>query len=190
MVWLVVILISLIALAAVVLLAQQLREGGQATGPEIQMTPIVGGMAAAPTTQPVDGEPQVTATQAATPTPSMVEPAVGTTQTGVLTDSVEVAVAENAAGTDGEPDVVDAPTGFAVGAVVMAGADPLVLRAMADAEAPAMDSLAAGAELVVMEPTGDFETYPADVNGEAWVRLRAADGLVGWARVDDLVVVE
>jgi hypothetical protein len=60
-----------------------------------------------------------------------------------------------------------------------------VLRLYADVD-PNGQRLAqyeAGAEFIVVEP-GDYETYPVDMNGVRWYRVRAQDGLVGWVMAD------
>ncbi|MFM7585377.1 MAG: hypothetical protein ACKO9F_21985 [Caldilinea sp.] len=44
----------------------------------------------------------------------------------------------------------------------------------------------AGDLLTVVEPPGDIATYPVELNGVLWYRVRAADGLVGWAMADGI----
>lgn len=50
-----------------------------------------------------------------------------------------------------------------------------------------LESYEAGAAFTVMEPSAGFDGYPVTSGGLSWVRLRAADGLAGWARADSLV---
>jgi hypothetical protein len=50
-----------------------------------------------------------------------------------------------------------------------------------------LDSIAEGSILTVMEPGGDFASYPVEQEGQSWVRVRAADGLVGWTPTEGLV---
>lgn len=40
--------------------------------------------------------------------------------------------------------------------------------------------------LTVVEPPGDIATYPVELNGVLWYRVRAADGLVGWVMADGI----
>jgi hypothetical protein len=43
-----------------------------------------------------------------------------------------------------------------------------------------------GSIFKVMEPDGDFPSPVVLQDGEAWVRVRAEDGLAGWVLVVDL----
>jgi hypothetical protein len=74
---------------------------------------------------------------------------------------------------------------LAVGQKVIASRDTSVYTRAA-ATAPVMEVYDAGSEFVVMEPSADFEAYPVYLAGASWVRVRAADGLAGWARTDTL----
>lgn len=57
------------------------------------------------------------------------------------------------------------------------------LRLYVDAsrQAPVMNEYAAEASFTLLAPSGDYSAYPVEAAGEQWYRLRAADGLVGWA---------
>lgn len=52
--------------------------------------------------------------------------------------------------------------------------------------APTLAEYAAGDLLTVVEPPGDIATYPVELNGVLWYRVRAADGLVGWVMADGI----
>jgi hypothetical protein len=60
------------------------------------------------------------------------------------------------------------------------------MRAEPSKSAPVLDSYGPGAFFVVMEPDGDFPSPVVLQEGEAWVRVRAEDGLAGWVLVVDL----
>ena len=47
-----------------------------------------------------------------------------------------------------------------------------------------------GALFTVLEPGGDYDSYPVEVEGLRWYRLQADDGLVGWTLYDFLAPVE
>ncbi len=72
-------------------------------------------------------------------------------------------------------------TGDAVAALAT-----LRVFADADAGAPVLAEYEAGAPFVVLEPGADYAAYPVAVNGVAWYRVRAEDGLVGWVRGDQV----
>jgi len=57
------------------------------------------------------------------------------------------------------------------------------LRLYVDAsrQAPVMNQYAVEASFTLLAPSGDYSAYPVEAAGEAWYRLRAEDGLVGWA---------
>lgn len=56
----------------------------------------------------------------------------------------------------------------------------------ANPRAQAMGEYAAAATFVVIEPGADYAGYPVEINEVRWYRVRAADGLVGWAMADGL----
>jgi hypothetical protein len=47
-----------------------------------------------------------------------------------------------------------------------------------------LEEYPAGATFTVIEPSGVYTSYPIAVEGRSWYRLRAADGLVGWAIIE------
>jgi hypothetical protein len=77
------------------------------------------------------------------------------------------------------------PVVFAQGSVHQA-ARQLVLYATAASSSTVLDLYAPGSEFTVLEPNGDYIAYPVTSGGASWVRLRAADGLAGWAKADEL----
>lgn len=54
------------------------------------------------------------------------------------------------------------------------------LLADADQKSLVLNEYGEGEEFTVLAPSGDYDAYPVDLNGTSWVRLRAADGLIGW----------
>lgn len=55
------------------------------------------------------------------------------------------------------------------------------LYADASAGATVLAAYPPGTYLTSLEPSGDYESYPVERDGIAWVRIRSRDGLVGWA---------
>lgn len=47
-----------------------------------------------------------------------------------------------------------------------------------------------GAIFTVLEPSGDYDSYPVEAEGFRWYRLQADDGLVGWTVYEFLEVVD
>lgn len=47
--------------------------------------------------------------------------------------------------------------------------------------APVLNVYPSGTELLVLEPTGDYSTYPVEQGGISWLRVRDGAGLIGWA---------
>lgn len=77
------------------------------------------------------------------------------------------------------------PPGLQPGATVAASGDAgLRLYADANLNASIMDVYAAGALFTVLEPSDSYGVYPIEADNRKWYRLRAADGLVGWAHTD------
>lgn len=56
----------------------------------------------------------------------------------------------------------------------------VLLRADAGYASLVMDAFDDGSAFVVLEPSGDYAGYPVEHDDTRWVRVRAADGLVGW----------
>jgi hypothetical protein len=72
------------------------------------------------------------------------------------------------------------------GDTIVVGEGRAEIYADASADGVILDSLGSGVELEVIDPGGDFESYPVVVDGHDWVRVRAADGLVGWVMTDQV----
>jgi hypothetical protein len=247
-------LVTLIVVAAIWLGAQRLNNGAQPIGAEVQMTPIMGGMAVS-TTNATSGEPEVTATTGSndpavrastvvlSETEALSETAAVTATDGVTagvaltesapltsapvvsgaeevtaivatgeiselvavtatganteTDAVATPVATETPTTAPTPTVAPTPTAtprpvvpppvFAPGERVSVRAGRAPLYAEPSASAPVLDAVSEGSTLTVLEPGGDFASYPVEQAGQGWVRVRAADGLVGWTPTEGLV---
>lgn len=77
---------------------------------------------------------------------------------------------------------------FAVGDSVVATVGRVEIHADASQESMVLDSFGPGVVLDVIDPSGDYVEYPVRVEGFGWVRVRAADGLVGWVQTDQVEV--
>lgn len=78
------------------------------------------------------------------------------------------------------------PTAVLEPGAKVTAAGKLRLYADPDASAQRLAQYPADAVFVVVEPTGEFKAYPVENGGARWYRLRAADGLVGWAMANGL----
>jgi hypothetical protein len=195
--WAAAILVVIVVLIGVALGIERLNNTTQRSGAEVQLTPIVGGMAV-PTTPDSSGEPSVTATTGgavtATETLSAAETATEavTTAANPAASDAASATVDAASGTS-EPQVrvvAGSAPAFAPDMVVQNPTGDVTIYAEADAAAQVLDSYAPGVALTVLEPGGDFAGYPVEVDGEGWVRVRAADGLVGWTQAAGLTVAD
>lgn len=65
-----------------------------------------------------------------------------------------------------------------------------VVRLYADAapDAIVMNQYGVDSVFTLLEPSGLDAAYPVTVDGEPWYRVRAADGLVGWAPTAQLAM--
>ena len=94
------------------------------------------------------------------------------------------------AGTGATPDALAASN--QADTVVFEAGETVVARGVvrvypeANPRAQAMGEYAAAATFVVIEPGADYAGYPVEINEVRWYRVRAADGLVGWAMADGL----
>ena len=78
-----------------------------------------------------------------------------------------------------------APVPFAVGQALTAMQE-VTLFAARDSASLVLEEYAPGSSFTVLEPNDGFDAYPVNNGGAAWVRVRAADGLAGWAKADVL----
>lgn len=78
-----------------------------------------------------------------------------------------------------DPDIL------AVGAEVQARG-MLRIYAAAEPNAPTLAEYAAGDRFTVLGPPGNIIVYPVELSGVRWYRVRAEDGLVGWAMADGI----
>jgi len=117
-------------------------------------------------------------------------PATATPRAGGVV--VDVQAEGNAAGTESEASApVDAPPPtptpfvFTVGTVVTA-TTPLSMYASAASASNVLEVYSSGTPFTVLEPNDQFTAYPVANGGASCMRLRAADGLAGWAKADAL----
>jgi len=75
---------------------------------------------------------------------------------------------------------------FAVGDKVVPNSGRLELYADAAPDAMVLDSYGPSAVLEVLDSDEDNGAYPVVVDGESWLRVRAADGLVGWVKANEV----
>ena len=141
---------------------------------EITATEVVTDGVAMTATAPAESTaPQATATDEATTDEATVEPTATATRQPTATPRPTA--------------VVDAPV-LAAGDMVGAVEGRVEIYADASLDALVLDSFGTGVELEVLDPSGDYETYPVEVDGHGWARVRAADGLVGWVMTDQVEV--
>lgn len=95
-------------------------------------------------------------------------------------DPVAGATPEDAApASPTDPDILE------IGAEVQARG-MLRLYAFADPAAPTLAEYAAGERFIILGPPGDIVTYPVELSGVRWYRVRADDDLVGWVMADGI----
>lgn len=194
--WAAAILVVVLVLIGIALGVERLNDQTQRIGAEVQLTPIVGGMAVPTTPASSSGEPGVVVTDGAALT------ATGTlSPSAAVTDAATIAGTAAASGTatggtaagEAEPQVTvlagPAPV-FEPDTAVHNSSGDVLVYAEPSLEAQVLDSYAAGVALTVLEPGGDFTAYPVEVEGQGWVRVRAADGLVGWTPAAGLTPVD
>lgn len=105
----------------------------------------------------------------------------------------EAAAASDAAQAEAAPASPPTATPLPVltpGMALVAGEGGLALRALPDPASPIREVYDAGAAFIVLEPSGDYDTYPVEGGGLPWYRVRASDGLVGWAEVAALTLAD
>jgi hypothetical protein len=74
---------------------------------------------------------------------------------------------------------------FTPGQTIHAVKSGVSLYADASRDALLLDTYSRGSRFIVLEPNGDYERYPVQREGLLWIRLRASDGLAGWAIADE-----
>jgi hypothetical protein len=80
----------------------------------------------------------------------------------------------------GAPPTAVAPTMPALGAQLFA-IEAVRLYADAAPGAIVMSQYSTDSAFTLLAPSGPYSAYPVTVNEQTWYRLRAEDGLVGWA---------
>jgi hypothetical protein len=145
--WVAVLLLGLILIAAVWLGLQQLNNGPEEIGAEVQMTPIVGGMAV-PTATPglANGEPEVTVTSGSVdahlgPATSATTATAAATSTGSVTLASTLSGAEESGVTAGGLETISATVVMTAGTGVgEAGTTSPSVEAAAQPAATAVSS--------------------------------------------------
>ena len=74
--------------------------------------------------------------------------------------------------------------------VVAVNPEGLTLQTDAAVSAASMERYRPGTAFTVLEPNGDYATYPVQQDGHTWYRFQASDGLVGWAMIEAIVPAE
>jgi hypothetical protein len=95
--------------------------------------------------------------------------------------------------TDSETEKDGTPEPLAVGTQVTsisASGDGTRLFSDADEDSLLMEILLDGDLLVIVEPSGDHDGYPAWNDESEWYRVRTSEGLVGWAKAEQLMPTE
>lgn len=189
--WAAAILVVILVLIGVAMGVERLNDRTQRSGAEVQLTPIVGGMAVPTTPGSGNGEPSVTVTNGAAVTATgTLSPSAAVTDTATISGT---AAASGTATGEAEPQVTvlagPAPV-FAPGMTVHNSSGDVSIYAEPSLDSQVLDSYAAGVALTVLEPGGDFSAYPVEIDGQGWVRVRAADGLAGWTPAAGLTVAE
>jgi hypothetical protein len=163
--WVASVFVIFVVIAAVMVGAGQISDSGQRVTPEAQLTPVVGGMIIEGTPA-VDGdEPTAVTDASAQSTPVTADQPAGANGAG----TAQPLASHDLSGPD------------AVGLAVTGGQSPVALYADAGLNAALLDTYGAGSLFTIIEPSGDYAGYPVAADGHHWVRVRAADGLVGWA---------
>ncbi len=83
------------------------------------------------------------------------------------------------------PTAMTTPVVYTIGAVITASA-PVSIYATAASSSSVLEVYGGGSAFTILEPNDQFSTYPVTSGGASWVRVRAADGLAGWAKADAL----
>lgn len=108
---------------------------------------------------------------------------------GVVVEDQSVAATAPSADVATLPEVVPtaAPTPlvYTVGTVITAGTQ-VTLFATAASSSSVLEVYGSGAPFTVLEPNEAYTAYPVANGGASWVRVRAVDGLAGWAKADAL----
>jgi len=169
LIWLVVALFTIALFAA--------GCGRRPVAPEVDMTPAAGSVNA-----PADDA--ATGTEGAAANAGAADAAAGAATAGEKDATDEGAANENAA-----PEATG--PAFTVGdqAIVVA-IEGASLRSDAGENAPVMQIYPMGDLVTILRPSGDYDGYPVVVDGVEWVRVRAADGLVGWVAAATIEAAE
>lgn len=108
---------------------------------------------------------------------------------GVVVEEQAVDTAASPADSTGLAEVVPpaapTPVVFTVGTVITAGTQ-VTIFATAASSSSVLEVYGSGTPFTVLEPNESYSAYPVSNGGASWVRVRAVDGLAGWAKADAL----
>ncbi len=84
-----------------------------------------------------------------------------------------------------QPTAAPTPVIYTIGSVITAGTQ-IAIFATAASSSSVLEVYSGGTPFTVLEPNESYTTYPVTNGGASWVRVRAGDGLAGWAKAESL----
>lgn len=111
---------------------------------------------------------------------------VMTTETPAAEGEVAAPVADTPTEAPAEPTPTPEPPPLSVGQIVTSTAQ-IRLYADATTSSAVLEMYEPPTLFSVMEPSADYAQYPVTSASGVWYRVRAADGLAGWAKADALI---
>lgn len=80
------------------------------------------------------------------------------------------------------PPAPTAETSVASVGTILSSSTSVPIYADADAAASVLEVYSPGSAFTVIEPSGAYAAYPVSAAGATWIRVRASDGMAGWAQ--------
>lgn len=111
---------------------------------------------------------------------------VMTTETPAAEGEVAAPAADAPTEAPAEPTPTPEPPPLGVGQIVTSTAQ-IRLYADATTSSAVLEVYESPALFSVMEPSAEYDQYPVASASGVWYRVRAADGLAGWAKADALI---